>query len=53
MQCYTSKANNSTGITQKCFRFGPDDSNMPANLENATVATGLEKGSFHSNPKVR
>ena len=23
---------------------------MPANLENATVATGLEKVSFHSNP---
>ena len=25
--------------------------NMPANLENSAVATGLEKGSFHSNPK--
>ena len=24
---------------------------MPANLENLTVATGLEKISFHSNPK--
>ena len=24
---------------------------MPANLENSTVATGLEKVSFHSNPK--
>ena len=24
---------------------------MPANLENSAVATGLEKGSFHSNPK--
>ena len=24
---------------------------MPANLENSVVATGLEKGSFHSNPK--
>ena len=24
---------------------------MPANLENSTVATGLEKISFHSNPK--
>ena len=24
---------------------------MPANLENAAVATGLEKVSFHSNPK--
>ena len=27
--------------------------NMPANLENSAVATGLEKGSFHSNPKER
>ena len=24
---------------------------MPANLEYSTVATGLEKASFHSNPK--
>ena len=24
---------------------------MPENLENSTVATGLEKVSFHSNPK--
>ena len=27
--------------------------NMPANLENSAVATGLEKGNFHSNPKER
>ena len=27
--------------------------NMPANLENSAVATGLEKISFHSNPKER
>ena len=26
---------------------------MPAYLENSTVATGLEKVSFHSNPKER
>ena len=26
---------------------------MPANLENSTVTTGLEKVSFHSNPKER
>ena len=26
---------------------------MPANLENAAVATGLENVSFHSNPKER
>ena len=27
--------------------------NMPANLENSAVASGLEKVSFHSNPKER
>ena len=27
--------------------------NMPANLENPAVATGLEKVSFQSNPKER
>ena len=27
--------------------------NMPANLGNSAVATGLEKVSFHSNPKER
>ena len=27
--------------------------NMPANLENSAVATGLEKVSFHSDPKER
>ena len=27
--------------------------NMPGNLENSAVATGLEKVSFHSNPKER
>ena len=26
---------------------------MPVNLENSVVATGLEKVSFHSNPKER
>ena len=26
---------------------------MPPNLENSAVATGLEKVSFHSNPKER
>ena len=26
--------------------------NMPGNLENSTVATGLENVSFHSNPKA-
>ena len=27
--------------------------NMPANLENSAVATGLEKVSFHSSPKEK
>ena len=27
--------------------------NMPGSLENSAVATGLEKVSFHSNPKER
>ena len=27
--------------------------NMPANLENSAVSTGVEKVSFHSNPKER
>ena len=27
--------------------------NMPASLENSAVATGLDKVSFHSNPKER
>ena len=27
--------------------------NVPANLENSAVATGLEKVSFQSNPKER
>ena len=26
---------------------------MQANVENSAVATGLEKGSFHSNPQER
>ena len=44
------------GITE-LFQVLKDDavevlhSNMPANLENSAVATGLEKTSFHSNPK--
>ena len=33
------------------FPFPP--LNMPANLENSAVATGLENVSFHSNPKEK
>ena len=27
--------------------------NMPANLENSAMTTGLEKVNFHSNPKEK
>ena len=37
----------------KCESCGSAALNMPANLENSAVATGLEKVSFHSNPKER
>ena len=34
--------------------MGPDAAlNMPANLENSAVASGLEKVSFHFDPKER
>ena len=48
------------GIPGKLFQILKDDAvkvlhpislNMPANLENSAMATGLEKVSFHSNPK--
>ena len=44
------------GIPVERFQILKDDAvksallNMPANLENSAVATGLEKISFHSNP---
>ena len=46
-------------IPVELFQILKDDAvksatlNMPANLENSAVATGLEKVSFHSNPKER
>ena len=46
-------------IPDELFQILKDDAvkvlpaNMPANLENSAVATGLEKVSFHSNPKER
>ena len=54
-----NKASGSDGIPVELFKFLKDDAvksaalNMPANLENSAVATGLEKVSFHSNPKER
>ena len=53
----TCKGSGGDGIPAKLFQILKDDAvNMlhsiwPANLENSTVATGLEKVSFHSNPK--
>ena len=43
------------GISVELFQILKDDAalNMPANLENSTVTTGLEKVSFHPNTKER
>ena len=50
----TNKANGCDGIPVELFQILKDDAlNMPAHLENSAVATGLEKVSFHSNPKER
>ena len=55
----TSKASGGDGIPAELVQILKDDSvkstvlNMSANLENSAVATGLEKVSFHSNPKER
>ena len=52
-----NKANGGDGIPVELFQILKDDAsaafNMPANLENSAVATGLEKVNFHSNPKER
>ena len=49
-----NKASRGDGIPAELFQILKDDTlNMPANLENSAVATGLEKVSFHSNPKER
>ena len=53
----TNKASGGDGIPPDLFQILKDDAvksvalNMLANLENSAVATGLEKVSFHSNPK--
>ena len=55
----TDKASGVDGIPVELFQILKDDAvkvlqlNMPANLENSEVATGLENVSFHSNPKER
>ena len=50
----TNKASGNDGIPVELFQILKDDAvKVPANLENLAVATGLEKVSFHSNPKER
>ena len=55
----TNKASGGDGIPVELFQILEDDAvkddalNMPANLENSAVATGLEKVNFHSNPQER
>ena len=53
-----NKTHGGDGIPVELFQILKDDAvkvlhNMPENLENSAVATGLEKVSFHSNPKER
>ena len=53
----TNKASEGDGIPAELFQVLKEDAvkfaslNMPAKLENSAVVTGLEKVSFHSNPK--
>ena len=53
----TNKASGGDGIPVELFQILEDDAvkllhiNMPTNLENSAVATGLEKVSFHFNTK--
>ena len=51
-----NKASGGDEIPVKLFQILIDDAvddalSMPANMENAAVATGLEKFNIHSNPK--
>ena len=53
-----NKASGCDGIPVELFQILEDDAvkvlhSMSANLENSSVATGLEKVSFHSNPKEK
>ena len=55
----TNKASGGDGIPAELFQILKEDaikmlhSILSANLGNSAVATGLEKVSFHSNPKER
>ena len=51
-----NKASGGDGIPVELFQILKDDAvkvlhSMPVNLENSAVVTGLEKVSFHFNPK--
>ena len=57
-----NKSSGGDGIPAELFQILKDEAvkllnmpalSIPANLENSAVATGLEKVSFHSNPKER
>ena len=54
-----NKASGGDGIPVELFQILNDDAlkvlhfNMPEHLENSAVTRGLEKVSFHSNPKER
>ena len=54
-----NKPSGRDGISAELFQILQDDAvksaalNMPANLENSALATGLEKISLHSNLKER
>ena len=54
----TNKVSRGDGTPVELFQIIKDDAvevphYMPANLGNSAVTTGLEKVSFHSNPKER
>ena len=51
----TNKASGSDGFSVELSQTLKDDAVkvLPANLENSAVVTGLEKVSFHPNPKER
>ena len=53
-----NKASGGDGVPVELFQTLKDDAvkvlhSICQNLENSAVATGLEKVSFHSNPKER
>ena len=53
-----NKASGGDGIPAELFQILKDNGvkvlhSMPVSLQNSAVATGLEKVSFHSNPKER